>query len=78
MLQHTKRTPSIWNKRYVQIMFSLFYNDCLFRAKLLYSAAKRYTWDGLSSARYNLTSITAYQLFTHIIVDVGVPPPGFN
>ncbi|CAF0744901.1 unnamed protein product [Adineta steineri] len=62
MLQHTKRTPSIWNKR----------------AKLLYSAAKRYTWDGVSSARYNLTSAIAYPLFTHILVDVGVPPPGFT
>ncbi|CAF3442465.1 unnamed protein product [Rotaria sp. Silwood1] len=62
MLQHTKRTPSVWNKR----------------AKLLYSAAKRYAWDGVSSARYNLTSVTAYPLFTHIIVDVGLPPPGFS
>ncbi|CAF1565025.1 unnamed protein product [Rotaria magnacalcarata] len=62
MLQHKKRTPSIWNKR----------------AKLLYSAAKRYTWDGVSSARYNLTSVTAYPLFTHIYVDVGSPPPGFS
>jgi beta-1,4-galactosyltransferase 1 len=62
MLQHTKRVPSIWNKR----------------AKLLYSAAKRYTWDGVSSARYNLTSAIAYPLFTHLIVDVGSPPPGFN
>jgi len=62
MLQHTKRTPSIWNKR----------------AKLLYSAAKRYTWDGVSSARYNLTSVTAYPLFTHLIIDVGSPPPGFS
>ncbi|CAF3593672.1 unnamed protein product [Rotaria sordida] len=62
MLQHTKRTPSVWNKR----------------AKLLYSAAKRYTWDGVSSARYNITSAIAYPLFTHIIVDVGLPPPGFS
>ncbi|CAF1619962.1 unnamed protein product [Adineta ricciae] len=62
MLQHTKRTPSIWNKR----------------AKLLYSAAKRYTWDGVSSARYNLTSVISYPLFTHILIDVGTPPPGFS
>ncbi|CAF0931090.1 unnamed protein product [Rotaria sordida] len=62
MLAHTKRVPSIWNKR----------------AKLLYSAAKRYTWDGVSSARYNLTSAIAYPLFTHLLIDVGVPPPGFS
>ncbi|CAF0914004.1 unnamed protein product, partial [Didymodactylos carnosus] len=62
MLQHTKRTPSIWNKR----------------AKLLYSAAKRYSWDGVSSVKYNLTNVTAYPLFTHILVDVGSPPPGFS
>jgi beta-1,4-galactosyltransferase 1 len=62
MLQHTKRVPSIWNKR----------------AKLLYSAAKRYTWDGVSSARYNLTSVISYPLFTHLIIDVGFPPPGFS
>lgn len=48
------------------------------RAKLLYSAAKRYTWDGVSSARYNLTSVIAHPLFTHLIIDVGQPPPGFN
>ncbi|CAF4394646.1 unnamed protein product, partial [Rotaria sordida] len=47
-------------------------------AKLLYSAAKRYTWDGVSSARYNLTSAIAYPLFTHLLIDVGVPPPGFS
>ncbi|CAF0758216.1 unnamed protein product [Rotaria sp. Silwood1] len=62
MLPHTKRVPSIWNKR----------------AKLLYSAAKRYTWDGVSSARYNLTSAIAYPLFTHLLIDVGLPPPGFS
>ncbi|CAF1071402.1 unnamed protein product [Adineta steineri] len=62
MLQHTKRVPSIWNKR----------------AKLLYSAGKRYTWDGVSSARYNLTSAIAYPLFTHLSIDVGLPPPGFS
>lgn len=49
-----------------------------FRVKLLYSAAKRYTWDGVSSARYNLTSVATYPLYTHMLVDVGVPPPGFN
>ncbi|UJR25040.1 hypothetical protein I4U23_006400 [Adineta vaga] len=62
MLQHTKRVPSIWNKR----------------AKLLYSAAKRYTWDGVSSVRYNLTSAIEYPLFTHLTIDVGSPPPGFS
>ncbi|CAF5208099.1 unnamed protein product, partial [Rotaria magnacalcarata] len=50
----------------------------LFRAKLLYSAAKRYAWDGVSSARYNLTSAIAYPLFTHLVIDVGLPPPGFS
>ena len=62
MLPHTKRVPSIWNKR----------------AKLLYSAAKRYTWDGVSSARYNITSAISYPLFTHLMIDVGSPPPGFS
>ncbi|CAF0846364.1 unnamed protein product [Adineta ricciae] len=62
MLQHTKRVPSVWNKR----------------AKLLYSAAKRYTWDGVSSARYNITSVITYPLFTHLTIDVGLPPPGFS
>ncbi|CAF1651326.1 unnamed protein product [Rotaria magnacalcarata] len=62
MLAHTKRVPSVWNKR----------------AKLLYSAAKRYAWDGVSSARYNLTSAIAYPLFTHLLIDVGLPPPGFS
>ncbi len=79
MLQHTKRVPSIWNKRYVEMIFLRFdINFLFFRAKLLYSAGKRYTWDGVSSARYNLTSAISYPLFTHLIVDVGTPPPGFS
>jgi len=48
------------------------------RAKLLYSAAKRFTWDGVSSVQYNLTSVVSYPLFTHLMIDVGAPPPGFN
>ncbi|CAF1487011.1 unnamed protein product, partial [Didymodactylos carnosus] len=59
MLQHTKREPTAWNKR----------------KKLLHSAAKRYLWDGVSSVKYNVTNVTAYPLFTHILVDVGSPPP---
>jgi hypothetical protein len=77
MLHHTKRTPSIWNKRYVYIFSYLLEILFLFRAKLLYSAVKRYTWDGVSSAEYNLTSVIKYPLYTHLLIDVGLPPPGF-
>jgi hypothetical protein len=60
------------------MIFVRFYIYVFFRAKLLYSAGKRYTWDGVSSARYNLTSAISYPLFTHLLIDVGLPPPGFS
>jgi len=62
MLLHEKRTPAVYSKR----------------AKLLKTAAKRYAWDGVSSVRYTLNSVISHPLFTHIAIDVGTPPPGFN
>lgn len=62
MLRHTKRKPARWPKR----------------SKLLRAGTKRYQWDGLSSVQYNLMSVYDYRLFTHLFIDVGSPPPGFN
>jgi hypothetical protein len=80
MLEHKKRTPSIWNKRFVErrSVRCVTINIEYFSSKLLHTAGKRHRWDGLSSARYNLTSAIAYPLFTHLLIDVGLPPPGFS
>lgn len=62
MMKHQKRTPQLWSKR----------------AKLLYSSVNRMTWDGISSANYTLLKVTENKLYTHLLIDVGSPPAGFN
>jgi hypothetical protein len=62
MMRHTKRKPQLWSKR----------------AKLLYSSVNRMTWDGISSAKYKLLNVTVHKSYTHLLIDVGDPPPGFQ
>lgn len=62
MMKHVKRKPQLWSKR----------------AKLLYSSVNRMTWDGISSANYTLLKVTEKRLYTHLLIDVGVPPAGFS
>ncbi|OQV22685.1 Beta-1,4-galactosyltransferase 4 [Hypsibius exemplaris] len=47
------------------------------RQKLLYTALRRYKVDGLNSLEYKLSSFTEKPMYTHVIVDIGDPPPGF-
>lgn len=62
MMKHQKRKPQLWSKR----------------AKLLYSSINRMTWDGISSANYTILKVTQHKLYTHLFIDVGEPPAGFN
>lgn len=50
----------------------------IFRAKLLYSSVNRMIWDGISSAKFTLINVTEQRFFTHLLIDVGRPPEGFN
>lgn len=62
MSKHKKRKPQSISKR----------------AKLLYSSANRMIWDGISSVKYQLLNVTKNKLFTHLLIDVGQPPRGFE
>lgn len=62
MMKHEKRKPQLWSKR----------------AKLLYSSVNRMTWDGISSVKYTLLNVTENKFYTHLMIDVGVPPAGFS
>ncbi len=50
----------------------------LLSAKLLYSSVNRMTWDGISSANYTILKVTINKLYTHLLIDVGLPPAGFS
>jgi len=62
MIRHTKREAIPWKKR----------------SKLLYSGPERMKFDGLNSLSYKLVFIHKHPLYTHIMVNVGEPPPGFT
>lgn len=62
MMKHKKRKPQLWSKR----------------VKLLYSSVNRMTWDGISSANYTIIKVTENKLYTHLLIDVGSPPAGFD
>ena len=44
------------------------------RKTLLKQALKRMDLDGIRDVNYKLVKINNYQLFTHILIDVGDPP----
>jgi GT2 family glycosyltransferase len=62
MSKHKKRNPQSFYKR----------------VKLLYSTANRMLWDGISSVEYKLLNVTKNKLFTHLMIEVGKPPLGFE
>ncbi|CAH1799029.1 unnamed protein product [Owenia fusiformis] len=62
MIRHTKRSPSDWRKR----------------TRLLYTGTRRYRNDGLNNLEYKLSFVKEERLFTHIMVQIGEPPPGFD
>lgn len=54
--------------------------DGRIRYRLLWTGVRRYKIDGLNSLeslKFNLMWIRAEPLYTHIMVDIGKPPPGF-
>lgn len=64
MIKHTKR-PAV---------------DGRIRYRLLWTGIRRYKIDGinsLGSLNYKIMWIKEKPLFTHIMIDIGPPPPGF-
>jgi len=64
MIRHTKR-PAV---------------DGRIRYRLLWTGIRRYKIDGinsLSSLNYNVMWVKDKPLYTHIMIDIGPPPPGF-
>jgi hypothetical protein len=35
-------------------------------------------WDGISSTKFRLINVTLNTLYTHLWIDAGKPPEGFN
>ena len=54
------------------------YIHFFFRFTLLTTAKERFQRDGLNSLDYHVTLMNNTQLFTHIVVDIGQPPPDLH
>ncbi|KAK6633798.1 hypothetical protein RUM44_004405 [Polyplax serrata] len=62
MIKHVKRKPS----------------EVLIRRRLLFTARKRFRFEGLNSVQYKLIKKIEYPWFTNILVDIGKPHPSFK